>query len=297
MTIKPIVMRRGFSVNVFLPSGDPEGLKVIEKSNWTGHGLVIPRSMFGESKTRNELERTGLYLLIGPGESHAWPKLYVGQGEIVKQRLQKHHKDKDFWTHAVIFTSKDANLNKAHVQRLESRLVGLAKAAKQCVLENGNEPSLPSLSESDEAMVEGFLDDILLCLPILGYRMFEMAALSLSRNDKPSFMISTKGIVAHGYDAPSGFIVFEKSQAVGESKLTPSLNKHYPYVKEQRDELIRQGVLVQSGEDYVFTMDYPFSSPSMASTIVAGRVSNGRTEWKTKDGKTLKEIQDAEIME
>jgi hypothetical protein len=127
--------------------------------------------------------------------------------------------------------------------------------------------------------------------------MFEMAALSLSRNDKPSFMISTKGIVAHGHDAPSGFIVFEKSQAVGESKLTPSLNKHYPYVKEQRDELIRQGVLVQSGEDYVFTMDYPFSSPSRASTIVAGRVSNGRTEWKTKEGKTLKEIQDAEITE
>ena len=71
MTIKPAVMRRGFSVNVFLPSGDPEGLKVIEKSNWTGHGLVIPRSMFGESKARNELERTGLYILIGPDESTA----------------------------------------------------------------------------------------------------------------------------------------------------------------------------------------------------------------------------------
>lgn len=35
-------IRRGFSVNVFLPAGDPEGLKVVEKSNWTGRGLVIP---------------------------------------------------------------------------------------------------------------------------------------------------------------------------------------------------------------------------------------------------------------
>lgn len=41
--------RRGFSVNVFLPANDPEGLKVVEKSNWTGRGLVIPRPMFAES--------------------------------------------------------------------------------------------------------------------------------------------------------------------------------------------------------------------------------------------------------
>jgi len=40
---------RGFSVNVFLPAGDPEGVKVVEKSNWTGRGLVIPKAIFGEA--------------------------------------------------------------------------------------------------------------------------------------------------------------------------------------------------------------------------------------------------------
>jgi hypothetical protein len=48
----PANHRRGFSVNVFLPSGDPDGLKVVEKSNWTGRGLVIPRPMFAESRAR-----------------------------------------------------------------------------------------------------------------------------------------------------------------------------------------------------------------------------------------------------
>ncbi len=38
--------RHGFSVNVFLPTGDPEGLKVVEKSNWSGRGLVIPKAGF-----------------------------------------------------------------------------------------------------------------------------------------------------------------------------------------------------------------------------------------------------------
>ena len=35
----------GFSVRIFVPSGDPEGTRVIEKSNWTGQGLIFPRSL------------------------------------------------------------------------------------------------------------------------------------------------------------------------------------------------------------------------------------------------------------
>ena len=71
MTVNPIPTRRGFRVIVYMESGDPEGLKVVEKSNWTGSGLVIPRAIFGESKTRPELGRAGVYLLVGPSESSA----------------------------------------------------------------------------------------------------------------------------------------------------------------------------------------------------------------------------------
>ena len=53
--------RRGFSVRVFLPEGDPDGVKVVEKSNWTGRGLVIPRALFGEAKSRDDFDRAGVY--------------------------------------------------------------------------------------------------------------------------------------------------------------------------------------------------------------------------------------------
>jgi hypothetical protein len=32
----------------------------------------------------------------------------------------------------------------------------------------------------------------------------------------------------------------------------------------------------------------------MASSVVLGRTSNGREVWKTRDGRTLKQIQEAE---
>jgi hypothetical protein len=286
--------RRGFSVNVFLPTGDPEGLKVVEKSNWSGRGLVIPKAIFGESKTRDELTRTGVYLLVGPSETSALPTVYVGEGDPVRPRLEQHVAKKDFWTHAVVFTSKDSNLNKAHVQRLESRLVELASAAKRCVLDNGNAPAPPSLSEVDEAMAEGFLDDVLLCLPILGYSMFETGADAAIGDSKRRFYLTAKGIDASGRETASGFVVMKDSTAVGDDKIVPSLIAHLSSVKDLRDELIRQGVLVPSDHGFVLAQDYVFGSPSTAAAVLLGRSANGRVEWKMKDGRTLKEVQEAE---
>jgi hypothetical protein len=280
--------RRGFSVRVFLPGGDPDGIKVVEKSNWTGSGLVVPRSLFGEAKARPELERAGVYVLVGPAEESPLPKVYIGEGDPVRPRLEKHAKEKDFWTHAVVFTSKDQNLNKAHVQRLEARLVELARAAKRSVLDNSNIPQAPSLSEADTAEVEGFLADVLLCLPILGYGFFELASVVAPKS--VPLVLKAKGILAHGYESPKGFVVRAGSTAVKNE--APSI---HAYLKETRAELVRQGVPVDRGAMFELAQDYAFSSPSMASGVLVGRSSNGRVEWQTTDGRTLKSLQDAEI--
>lgn len=288
--------RRGFSVNVFLPSGEPDGLKVFEKSNWTGRGLVIPRAIFAGICGRPELDQAGVYLLVGPSETSSLPSLYVGEGDPVKPRLYQHSKQKDFWTHAVVFTSKDSNLNKAHVQRLEARMVELAKRAKRCNLQNGNNPTSPSLSESDEAFAEGFLDDMLLCLPILGYSLFEDSeTVAASAGHSGSFILhlKSKGVVATGVDTPGGFVVRKGSRAVAEENVAQSLVKHGPHVKDLRDDLILQGVLAQDGDSFMFTQDYVFGSASTAAAVVTGCKGNSRLDWKTADGRSLKEIQDA----
>ena len=293
MTSPPI--RRGFSVNLFLPTGDPEGLKVAEKSNWTGRGLVIPRAMFAESRSRPELDRTGVYLLVGPSDTSSLPSLYVGEGDPVKPRLEQHAKLKDFWTHSIVFTSKDTNLNKAHVQRLESRLVDLASRAKRCVLENGNMPAPPSLSEAEEAYAEGFLDDILLCLPILSYGFFETAetatcGTTLSDSGGVTLHLRAKGIEATGADTAAGFVVRAGSKAVCDDKMAPSTHAN---MREMRAELVRQKVLVAEGDALRIIQDYLFASPSLAAGVLLGRPANGRVEWKAADGRSLKDIQDS----
>jgi hypothetical protein len=299
MTTKGTPNRRGFTVTIFVPHGDPEGLKIVEKSNWTGQGLVIPRAIFAESKERDELKRTGVYLLIGPGESSDFPIVYFGEGDPVKPRLEEHAKKKDFWTHAVIFTSKDNSLHKAHIQQLESRLVGLAHSAKRCRIDNGNYPQPPSLTEAIKADAEGFLDDLLLCLPILGYTMCEQVPV-LQRTNQQSLVLPDprqilhlqgKGINARGFAATAGFVVLTDSQAVGDDQLTKSLT---PSILKLRQELIRQQILVpvQDGS-WRFSKDHIFSASSTAADVILGRSSSGPKEWKTDAGRTLKEIQES----
>lgn len=277
----------GFSVRIFIPSGEPEGLRIVEKSNWTGQGLVFPRSRFADVRKRSELSRTGVYVLWGPSESGQLPRVYVGEGDGVLSRLEQHGKSKDFWTHAVVFTSKDQNLNKAHVQHLESRLFALASEAKRAELDNGNAPQLPALSDADVADAESFLRDLLLCLPVMGVSFFEKPhAAAAAASD---LVLKGKGIEARGVDGVEGFIVRAGSEAAKEEM--PSCHS---YLKDLRQTLIKKGVFQDAGATYRLSQDYTFVSPSNAAGVLLGRSANGRIEWKNTMGKTLKEIQEAQ---
>ncbi|MCS6885516.1 MAG: GIY-YIG nuclease family protein [Acidobacteriota bacterium] len=276
---------KGFSVRIFIPSGEPEGLRIIEKSNWTGQGLIFPRVLLPDVKRREEIKRTGVYILWGPSESSQLPRVYIGQGDDVLQRIEQHARQKDFWTHAAVFTSKDLNLNRAHVQYIEARLVVLASEAKRAELDNSNSPQEPSLSEADRADAEAFLQDMLLCLPLVGANFFEKA--KPGPKSKKDLFIRGKGIEARGVDGIEGFTVRAGSQAVKDA--SPST---HAYLREMRATLIQQGVLVDKGRFYEFAQDYVFSSPSMAAGVVLGRNANGRIEWKDTRGRTLKEIQE-----
>lgn len=278
---------RGYNIRIFLHDGMPDGLRFVEKSNWTGHGIVCPRPRYSTAKALPEFHRTGVYLLVGPTADENLQKAYIGEGDPIRDRLDDHHANKDFWTSVIAFTSKDSNLNKAHVQYLESRLISLAREAKRCTLDNGNTPALPSLSDADTAEVETFLDEMLLIFPLLGVTVFEKPPVPTPQ--ERMLHMKAKGATAKGYEASQGFVVFKGSTAVRET--VPSIEK---YLVTLRKRLIEQGILEVSGDHYVLTQDYTFDSPSMAAGVMAGRTANGRDEWKDESGRSLKDIQSAE---
>ena len=281
------------SVKIFLVDGAPDGLRLIERSNWTGQALVCSRAQFPEIKRRSELNKTGVYLLLGPLEEGSLPRAYIGEGDPVKPRLEAHEKNKDFWETLIVFSSKDGNLNKAHIQYIESRLIELASNAKRCHLDNGNLPARPALSEADEADMESFVEEMRVVYSVLGVKIFDIPNALIAKADGqvPSDKLeirSGKELLAEGYDRPEGFVVVKGSRC-----LTKEAPSWWEGSRKFRNLLVNEKVLEVSGGHFVFTQDYSFSSPSKAAEMVLGRSANGRVEWKTSSGKTLKELQDA----
>jgi hypothetical protein len=145
--------------------------------NWTGLGVVFPREAWATIKQRQDFGKPGVYILIGyVSEKDDLPTLYIGQGDVVRARLESHVQNKDFWSKAVVFVSSigSGGLNRAHATWLEHALIQRALGAKQSHLENGTEPQEPALSEAEKADMRAFLREMLQILPLVGLNAFEM---------------------------------------------------------------------------------------------------------------------------
>lgn len=284
---------RPTSIRIFLADGVPDGLRIIEKSNWTGRAVAVSRSELDHALKRDELAQPGVYVLTGLDEDGA-PRLYVGEADVLRDRLKQHLASKEFWTQTVAFTSTNEGLNKAHVRYLESALLALAKSANQWALDNNTQPAAPPLSEADRADADWFLAEMLVIFPLLGIDAFEVASeqarstAPARSSHSPELILRGQGADARGREVADGFVVMRDSRArVREVGSLPD------YARKLRQQLLHRGVLVPDGEHLRFAQDFRFNSPSAAADVLTGSSVNGRRLWKDGSGKTLKAIQNA----
>ena len=275
------------TIKLFLPQGDAKGLRIAEISNWTGKALAAPRTDLDQLLAREECEKAGVYVLTGSDLSTNAPHAYIGEAEIIRDRL-KQHKGKEFWVSAIVFVSKDENLTKAHVRYLESRLLAEASQVGRFTLEQ-NQAGGSKLPESDREDMEVFLARIRQLLPVLGSDLLSPIAKAPAKTQVGGpLLCRIKGAEARGQRTPNGFVVFRNSTAA--LKERPSAQQHVPFVLTLRKQLVADGTLVEKDGFLTFTKDSEFTSPSAAAAVVHGGGANGLTDWKTKDGTTLKEL-------
>lgn len=285
----------GRSLRVFLPDGSPSGLRIAELGMSTIKCVVSPRAMLPELATRDEVRGTGIYFLTGPDpSSSARMSVYVGEADNVLERLKEQNRDetKGFWDTAYVFLSKGEELTKAHVRWLEARSVEELRTAKRATVENSSSPNGGVLPEGDRAEMAEFLDQIKLILPMLGFAGFEPAQPAKSAGSQPNeatrFQFSGKGYSATGHLLDGNFVVHAGSRARLEA--VPTLPDSS---REVREALAANGALELHSEFFLLTQDYAFNSPSQAAEVMCGNSINGRTAWKTADGQTLGQWQDA----
>ncbi len=300
-------MPRGKSINLFLMDGDANGRMKCTLANWTGIAYKIPRTEIDKCKERDDLKQSGVYFLFGTSDQTGKPVVYIGQagarknGEGILNRLQEHKRnpDKDYWTEAVVFTTSNNSFGPTEISYLENRFCNLAIAAKRYEVKNGNDPTSGNITEEKESELEEFLDYAKLIMGTLGHKVF----IPLTKTESSSLLTEAEKeeigedtifylsraikqynitIHAQARQTAEGFVVLSGSIVSPKDD-----NTIQPGVKEKR-----KNAMVDA--NHILQEDVLFSSPSSAAMFVIGKSANGWTSWKTKDGKTLHDLEDKE---
>jgi predicted GIY-YIG superfamily endonuclease len=275
------------TIQIFLPGGDPRGIRVAEITTRIVQVIEVPRSLLADFLKMPESDQVALYFLFGEEEDGAEQKVYMGQTGDLRARLVKHNKDKDFWERALVLISRTNSLTQTHALFLEWHCLQAVRNAGRYSDENGNsgtKPHTPAPLQADclEIYETG---DVLLAT--LGYPIFEPVAKPVpTANNSEVFYCTAVGAQGRGLFTQEGFVVLKGS--VGRRETLPSLlGKSYGLL---RAELIASGIMREEGEKVVFEKDFLFKKPSPAAAALLGRPANGWDEWKTAGGKTLDEV-------
>jgi len=291
---------RGKSINLFLMDGTAIGRMKCTLANWTGVAYKIPRTELDKCIERDDLRQSGVYFLFGASDQTGESVVYIGQagvrknGEGILYRLQEHKRnpDKDYWTEAVVFTTSNNSFGPTEISYLENRFCNIALAAKRYLVKNGNDPTLGHITEEKESELEEFIDNARIVMGTLGHKIFEPLLIALSTvtsagdmlHDDRLYYIARSGAAAKCRLTNEGIVVLEGSKI--RSAVVPSCPEYAIAVREENKENIDQSNILMK--------DILFKTPSGASSFVLGAPTNGNIEWKTIDGKTLKEVENSD---
>lgn len=281
-------MAYGKSIELFLVNGTADSLIIAELSNWNGKAIKIPRIEVS-SCDRDDITQAGVYFLFCK-EDDGSDSVYIGEAENVKDRLVQHlrdyqsEKEKYYWSTAVVFIGRD--LNKALIRYLENRFVEIARASKRYLVLTKNTYRNTVMKESQVAVMEEFVDNVKILINALGYKVLEPFAQmdsSTTLVDNELLYITSGSVNATGKVTAEGFVVFAGA-TVNEKTSVKSLSAG---MKKQRQKLLDSSKV----DGLVTTEDILFSSSSAAADFIFGYSVSGPRTWKTKEGKSLKEIE------
>ena len=261
-------------------NGQPDGIRSIRRNLSTMTVYVIPRPLLSEAKNISGINRPGIYYLINESDDNKIAQIYVGQTRNGIARLDDHNRSKDFWNKAIMFLAESKTFTLDMISGLEKFAIMKAQESKRYKVENTVVPKY-EIDEYDLASVEEIYDEIQFIMGTQGYKMDD----SKTSLDEAAVLHTTRnGIEAFGIYDGEKFEVLEGSQVNIDKKV--NLERY----NKQRAELLENGSITKIDGKYILNAILAFNTPSGASDFILGGSTNGWTEWKNKDGKTLDEL-------
>ena len=179
----------------------------------------------------------------------------------------------------IIVNAKDFGLI-PNAEELQHRAIQKAIDANRYQVDNKNVPKY-KINEYDLPLVEEIYEEIEFIMAALGYRMND----ANDQSNQKIFTTSRRGIIGMGTYSGEAFDLLPGSEI---DMTKPSLTQSY---NAKRQEYLGNGTIAKKDDGkFYLTKVLTFKTPSGASDFVLGGSTNGWTEWKDRDGKTLNDL-------
>ena len=171
---------------------------------------------------------------------------------------------------------------------LENRFYTLAVDAGRYLVRNGNTPKQSPVSAPVRDTLEGFISNVRLVLPTMGYRAFEPLPVPLAakapvveKGNDLLYLSRKTGRICNAVCrmTDQGFLVLKGSS------ITHDVAPYATGVIRSRTEHA-----ASIGSDGILVNDILFDTASAASSFVCGGSSNGLVDWKNSVGVPLKKL-------
>jgi len=259
----------GKSIQIYLQTGEIDGIKIAQVANRDIQATYIPRNKLKEFHDND----VAIYLLIGTYDDSNEDVIYVGETEEASTRIHQHNKGKAFWNYAIVLSSISKNLNKADVKFLERYIYDAIKNANRFKLENSTIPRDSYINQIRKAelidifgTIEFLLGGAFNIYPFksinkhisINYKQKQIETLKaeIEREETEVFYLSRRGAEGKGYLLGEGkkFVIMQGSRGVCKEKKANHIIEGASNLLKLVERLLEEKVIKEMDGSYFFNV-------------------------------------------
>jgi predicted GIY-YIG superfamily endonuclease len=187
------------TIQIFLPSGEPHGIRIAEITTRIVQVIEVPRSLLADFLAMEQSSQVGVYVLVGEDTGDDDRRVYVGQSGDLRARLAQHHQKKDFWQRALVLISRTNSLTQTHALFLEWHALQQLRQVGRFRDENGTSGSRPHTPAPLEADCMEIFETGSTLFSTLGFPLFDpLATATEAENPAELFFCRSPGAGVDG---------------------------------------------------------------------------------------------------
>lgn len=248
-------------------------LKVFQDRTNQIKAFYFTKDNYKEIEAMESSKNYAIYFLFDKSEESS-NKVYVGQSMNGIGRIAEHIRNKDFWSHCILFVTDNNSFDKLAIDYMEYAFIKRLKKTSYVLINKDLRTTEPNVSIYDKPNLDAYIEQIEFLLNAEGV-VFNV--LQSGESARKYYCPKTSKYQARLFVKDGQFVLAKGSiiQRPIESSKNWKSDQFYRRFNEIIDGYINDEKVEENEGKLTLLLDLPCSSPSFPGSLVTGHATNG----------------------